>query len=395
MKMPRLRQIVLLVLAIGLLGGFGYVVAHTGPLAAVRVTIASPERRDLQPALFGIGTVEARRAYAIGPTSAGRVQQVRVDVGDIVTAGQLVAEMDPVDLDDRIAAARSALERAGNALAAAEAQILEAVSRQELAEVNARRFTDLRRRGFVTQEVADAKQHEANAARTALTAAQANRDAARRERERLLAEQAAAGKLRANLQLRSPVAGVVIARDAEPGSTVVAGQSVLRLMDPASRWLRVRIDQGRSAGLQAGLPADIELRSRPGERLPGRVARVELAGDSVTEEKIAQVAFDALPDGVALGELAEVTVRLPAIPNAPVLPNPAIQQKQGRTGVWLLTEDGKARFQPLRFGIRDLDGAAQMLDGLPPEARVIVHSSRELREGDAVKPSEKLAGGRG
>lgn len=395
MKTPRLRQIVLLVLFIGLLSGFGYVVARTGPLAAVRVTVASPERRDLQPALFGIGTVEARRAYAIGPTAAGRVQRVRVDVGDVVIAGQLVAEMDPVDLDDRIAAARSALERAGNAVAAAEAQVREAVSRQELAEASARRFTDLRRRGFVTQEAADAKQHEANAARTALAAAQANREAARRERERLLAEQAAAAKLRANLQLRSPIAGVVITREAEPGSTVVAGQSVVRLIDPASLWLRVRIDQGRSAGLRVGLPADIELRSRPGERLPGRVARVELAGDSVTEEKIAQVAFDILPDSVALGELAEVTVRLPAIPNAPVLPNPAIQQRLGQTGVWLLTADGKARFQPLRFGIRDLDGAAQMLDGLPPEARVIVHSSRELREGDAVKPTEKLAGSRG
>jgi HlyD family secretion protein len=320
---------------------------------------------------------------------------VRVDVGDVVAAGELVAEMDPVDLNDRIAAARAALERAGNALTAAEAQVREAVSRQELAEPNARRFSDLRRQGFVTQEAADAKHHEANAARSALAAAQANREAARQERARLLAEQGAAGKLRANLQLRSPVAGVVIARDAEPGSTVVAGQSVLRLMDPTSLWLKVRIDQGRSAGLQAGLAADIELRSRPGERFPGRVARVELAGDSVTEEKIAQVAFDALPDGVALGELAEVTVRLPAIPNAPVLPNSAIQQKQGRTGVWLLTGDSKARFQPLRFGIHDLDGAAQMLDNLPPEARVIVHSTRELREGDAVKPSEQLAGGRG
>ena len=395
MKMPRLRRIVLLVVFIGLLGGFGYVVARTGPLAAVRVTIASPERRDLQPALFGIGTVEARRAYAIGPTSAGRVRQVRVDVGDAVTAGQLVAEMDPVDLDDRIAAAQAALERAGNALTAAEAQVRETVSRQALAETNARRLTDLRRQGFVTQEAADAKQYEANAARTALTAAQANRDATRRERARLLAEQAAAEKIRANLQLRSPVAGMVIAREAEPGSTVVAGQSVVRLIDPASLWLRVRIDQGRSAGLRVGLPAEIELRSRPGERLPGRVARVELAGDSVTEEKIAQVAFDALPEGVALGELAEVTVRLPAIPNALVLPNPAIQQRLGQTGVWLLTGEGKAQFQALRFGIRDLDGAAQMLDGLPPGARIIVHSARELREGDAVTPSEKLAGGRG
>lgn len=394
MKTPPLRQILLLVLAVGLLGGFGYVVARTGPLAAVRVTVARPEHRDLQPALFGIGVVEARRTYAIGPTSAGRVQQVLVDVGDVVAAGQLVADLDPVDLDDRMVAAQAALERAGNVLTASEALVREAVSRRELAEASARRFSDLRRQGFITQEAAEAKQHDANAARTTLAAAQANQEAARQERERLLAEQAAAGKLRANLQLRSPVAGVVIAREAEPGSTVVAGQSVVQLIDPASRWLRVRIDQSRSAGLRVGQPADIELRSRPGQRWPGNVARVELAGDSVTEEKIAQVAFDTLPEGVALGELAEVTVRLPGIPNTLVLPNPVIQQRQGQTGVWLLTGDNKAQFQPLRFGIRDLDGAAQVLDSLPPEARVIVHSERELREGDAVKLSEQLAGGR-
>ena len=57
--------------------------------------------------------MEARHAYLIGPTSAGRVKAVRIDVGDVVAAGELVAEMDLVDLNNRIAAARAALERAG------------------------------------------------------------------------------------------------------------------------------------------------------------------------------------------------------------------------------------------------------------------------------------------
>jgi HlyD family secretion protein len=395
MTLPRLRQWLPLALAAGLLGGFGYVVARSGPLAATRVTVASPERQDLQPALFGIGTVEARRAYAIGPTTAGRVKQVLVDVGDIVAAGQWVAEMDPVDLDDRIAAAQAALERARSTLTAAGAQVRETESRQNLADANARRFVEMRRQGFVTQEAADTRRYEANAARAARAAAQANREAARQDRERLLAEQAAATKLRANGQLRSPVAGVVVAREAEPGSTLVAGQSVLRLIDPASLWIRVRIDQARSAGLRAGLPADIVLRSRPGERFAGRVARVELVGDSVTEEKITQVAFDQPPEGVALGELAEVTLRLPTTPDAVTLPNAALRRLAGQEGVWLLAADGTARFQSVRIGIRSLDGAAQVLGGLPPDARVIVHSERELREGDTVSPSEKLTGGGG
>ena len=392
MNWPRLRPILLAALIISLLGGFGYVVARTGPLAAVRVTVASPERRNLEPTLFGIGTVEARRTYLIGPTAAGRVKTVRVDVGDPVTVGQLIADLDPVDLDDRIAAAQAALQRAAHTLAAAEALIQEATSRRDLSEANARRFTELRRQGYVTQETADARQHDANAARTLLTAAQANRDAARQDRDRLLAEHAAVEKLRANLHLLSPVAGLVVSRNAEPGSTLVAGQSVVQLIDPASLWLRVRIDQARSAGLQVGLPAEIVLRSRPGERWPGQVARVEWLGDSVTEEKIAQVAFDALPEGMALGELAEVTLRLPPVNNVLTLPNAAVRYLAGQPGVWQVTDQGAAQFQPLRFGIRTLDGVAQLLDPLPPDTRIIVYSEREVRAGEAVEIRDSLNG---
>ncbi len=393
MTLSRLRPFLLLMLAAGLLGGFAYLIVRTGPLAATRVTLATPERRELQPTLFGIGTVEARRSYAIGPTAAGRVKQVLVDVGDTVAAGQRLADMDPVDLEERMAAARAALQRAEHARSAAAAQVREAASRQEWTAATARRFTQLRGQGFVTQEAADAKQYEADATRTALAAAQANREAAGRDQDRLLAEQAAAAKLRANLHLHSPVAGVVIAREAEPGSTLVAGQSVVRLMDPASLWLRVRIDQSRSAGLRAGLSADIVLRSRPSEHWPGQVVRVELVGDSVTEEKIAQVAFDRPPDGMALGELAEVTLHLPAVAAAVTLPNAALHRVAGQDGVWLLAENGAARFQPVQVGIRTLEGAAQILTELPPNARVIVHSERDLREGDSVKPSEKLTRG--
>jgi HlyD family secretion protein len=392
MNWPRLRPILLAALIISLLGGFGYVVARTGPLAAVRVTVASPERRNLEPTLFGIGTVEARRTYIIGPTAAGRVKTVQVDVGDPVTVGQLIADLDPVDLDDRIAAAQAALQRAAYTLAAAEALIREAASRRDLSDANARRFTELRRQGYVTQETADARQHDANAARTLLTAAQANRDAARQDRDRLLAEQSAVEKLRANLRLLSPVAGIVASRDAEPGSTLVAGQSVVQLIDPASIWLRVRIDQARSAGLQIGLPAEIVLRSRPDERWPGQVARVEWLGDSVTEEKIAQVAFDALPEGVALGELAEVTLRLSAVNNVLTLPNAAVRYLAGQPGVWRVTDQGAAQFQPLRFGIRTLDGAAQLLDPLPPDARIIIYSERDVRAGEAVEIRDSLNG---
>jgi HlyD family secretion protein len=124
----------------------------------------------------------------------------------------------------------------------------------------------------------------------------------------------------------APADGVVTARDAEPGSTVVAGQAVVRLVAADSLWLKMRLDQNRSAGLQVGLPAEIVLRSRPGEVLPGKVARIEMLSDSVTEERIALVTFDTPPKDVSVGEMSEITLRQPLVKEALAVPGAALRQ---------------------------------------------------------------------
>ena len=212
----------------------GWLGTSQGPLAPIKVTLAKVEQGPLIASTFGIGTVEARRSYALGPTLASRVARVLVDQGDTVRAGQLLAELDPVDLEDRLASGRIAAERAASAIHAAEAQLVEAQSRAQLAGASAQRYTELRARGFVSQEASDAKGHDANAAKAAADAAAAQLAVSRRDRERALADVAGVGKLRAQARLVSPVDGVVSARLVEPGTTVVAGQAVLQMIDPAS-----------------------------------------------------------------------------------------------------------------------------------------------------------------
>jgi len=385
------RRAGLVLLVAVLLFAFLIVIVRTGPFAPIRVTVTEVKTGSVAPALFGIGTVEARRAYLIGPTAAGRVLRVAVDVGEAVKAGQLLAEMDPVDLDQRVASLDAAIARAASAATAAEAQRQDALARRELAALNARRYVDLGEKKFVSPSVVEGKQQEQTSAEATASAAEANLAAARQDGSRLRAERDGLRQQRQNIRLVAPADGVVTARDAEPGSTVVAGQAVVRLVEPASLWLKVRLDQGRSAGLAAGLPAEIVLRSRPGQPFAGKVQRLELLGDSVTEERIAQVAFERIPDGVAIGELAEVTLKLPAAQAGPVLPNASLRRHGGETGAWVVRDDA-LRFAPLRVGAADLEGNVQVLDGLQAGDRVVVHSESELAADSRIRIVDKIAG---
>lgn len=360
----RSRRLALLAVVAPLLGLFAYAALRSGPLAPVEVTVATVERQPITPALFGIGTVEARYTYKIGPIVAGRLQRLEVHVGDRVAAGQVLGEMDPVDLDDRLRSQVSAVKRA-------EAELREAQARQAYALTQARRYEQLLGTHATSEETAATKRQDLDIAEAALAAAREDLARARADADSLAAQ-------RNNLRLVAPVDGVVAERDAEPGTTVVAGQAVIEVIDPRSLWVNVRFDQIRAAGLTPGLPARILLRSRRDESVAGRVLRIEPKADAITEETLAKVVFQPLPSVLPpVGELAEVTVDLPTLAAAPVIPNAAIHRDGDRVGVWRVV-DGDLRFTPVTLGPSDLDGRVQVREGLGHGDQVVTYSERAL-----------------
>jgi len=372
------RTLALIAVIVPLLALFIYVGLRSGPLAPVAVTVANVESRAITPALFGVGTVEARYTYQIGPTFAGRVRRLEVHVGDQVRAGQVLGEMEPVDLDDRVRSQDSAFKRAQAALSEAEA-------RQAYAQAQARRYEQLFTVHTVSEEVVTTKRQELQIANAALSAAREDVDRTRADREGLVAQ-------RSNLRLVSPVDGVVVARNADPGTTIVAGQAVVEVIDPKSLWINIRFDQISAAGLAAGLPARIALRSRAGESLQGHVLRVEPKADAITEETLAKATFDDLPEPIPpLGELTEVTVDLPALPVAPVIPNAAVRREGGKVGVWQLV-DGALRFSPVALGASDLDGFVQVREGLRSGDQIVTYSEKALTGRSRVKVVDQIAG---
>lgn len=386
------RRTALLLLAALLLVAFGFAALRSGPLAPIKVTVARIERGSVNVSLFGIATVEARRAYLIGPTVAGRVATVWVDVGDNVMPGQLLAEMDAVDLDARLQAASAALARGQSAIKVGAAQIRDSEAKVGIARANTRRYEDLGQKNFVSTSAVDLRRQEQISAEAATSTAQANLTAAQADVARLQAEYAALQQQRANLRLLAPSAAVVSARDAEPGSTVVAGQAVIRLISTDSLWLRLRLDQGRSAGLAVGLPAQIVLRANPASALPGKVVRVEKLGDSVTEERVALVAFDQIPKDLSVGDLAEISLALPVKPNTLRLPSAAVVNYGQQRGVWRV-RDGDLQFVALRLGASSADGWIEVEEGIEAGEQVVVYRDKALSTNSRVRIVESLTGG--
>ena len=370
--LPVSRRTALIILGlVPLVGLFVFVVLRSGPLAPVPVTVTTVEVRQVSPALFGIGAVEAKSLFKIGPNAPGRVRNVFVNVGDRVRARQLLAEMERPDLD--------ILNDTD-----AERQFIKKALQQEESDARERlRLAEKTLRELVARQASPSEISDAQGA-----VVSAREDLAR-------AAGSAKNPLRvsANLRLVSPVQGLVTQRSAEPGTTVVAGQAVVEVVDPKSLWINVRFDQVGSAGLSAGLGGKIVLRSQS-VPLTGRVLRVEPLADAITEETLAKVVFDALPIPLPpIGELAEVTIILPSLPPKPTIPNASLVRLAGELGVWALEANtNKIRFRQVKTGAADLEGNVQILEGLQAGDQVVVYSQKPLKPMSRIQIVDKLVG---
>lgn len=372
-------------------------------LRPVPVTVSTVAIRDIAPAVHGVGTVEAKLVVNVSAKVTGRMVSVLADQGDLVRAGQVVATLDRAELQAQVAQAEAALQRARMAVAAQEVAVRKAgagvqaadatVGRlratESLARVNAERWRQLHQEGGVARVEMDVRVTEAAVAGEELKSVDAQRRAAQEEvavaqamlatlRQDVRAAEAALAATRAraaDAEIRSPLDGVVVSRDLEAGATAAPGVSILKIADPRTAWVTVHVDEREVGGLAAGQPAEISLRSLPGRRLPGRVARVRRESDRVTEQLAVDIAFEEPPARLTLGEQAEVTVRPAGRQGVVAVPLAALMRSADGPGVWTVAH-GRLAFRAVTLGLVDAGGWAEVLDGLRQGEDVVVAPGR-------------------
>lgn len=329
--------------------------AKGGAERARTVRVAPVELRVLEGGVVSSGQLVSREEAAVSAEVTGfRVARVLADVGDVVSAGQVL-----VQLDDALI--RSQIDQQAALLAQAEVAARQAASQ-------AARVRDLEGTGALPQEQIDQRRFEAES-RQAAVRAQAAQLADLRTRA-------------AKLLVRAPVGGVILERTVRPGDMSGAGgQPMFRIARDRMVELSAQVAESALASIRPGSSAAVMLPD--GRRIQGTVRMVSPAVSTETKLGEVRVALPVQP-GLRPGGYGSAAFSGAGAP-ALAAPETAVNYTADGATVMVVGQGNKVSEVKVRTG-RRANGYVELLSGPPAGALVLVGSSSFVLEGDVVRP---------
>jgi RND family efflux transporter MFP subunit len=334
----------------------------------------------------------------------GQLLDLSVDVGDLVSQGQTVGQIDDQILQTAVGEAAAELEARQSEVEQARSQVVDAetkVSQAQVelqqAEADAKRLETLALQGAISVQ-------EAELAQTALkTAEQVLRSAEEQVRTREGAVEAAEGRVRSQeaaveqarerlsyTGLSSPISGVVLERLAEPGNFMQAGNEVLKLGDFSSVKVMVQVSELDRATIRQGQPVQVSLDAFPNQTFSGRISRISPVADSTARLIPVEVTIPNRASDIGSGLLARVNFSA-ASPQAITVPESALQVGEAASGdvVFVVMGEGEnATVQPRSVQVGDrADGQVEIRSGLEAGESYIIRSNQPLQAGQPVRLS--------
>ena len=383
---PRLRwwQIGLLLVALGsTLGGLFYagwmprvhqntLLAHESEeirTALPRVLVMTPKLAPHDSIAMLPGDVQAVEETSIYARTNGYLKRWHVDIGDEVTEGQLLAEIDAPEVDQQLRQVAATLEQL-------KARKRTAETTYQLAKATLERIEALPV-GIVTMQELDERRATVETAESAISVAEADIAAGAADLQRVT-------ELHSYLRVQAPFAGTITARNIDVGQLVTVGNGSAYALFQLARTNPVRVfinvPQIYAPGIKAGLPAELVVREIPGRTFQGTVTRTARAIDATTRTLLTEVRVPN--DDHALLTGSYVQVKMNVHRDNPPLLVPASSLIFNADGVKLAVV-GEGDVVHLRDVDVESDHGAQLgiATGLLPTDRVVTNPGDRLSEG--------------
>jgi HlyD family secretion protein len=317
----------------------------------------------------------------VGFEAGAALTSLTADAGDIVLRGQELATLHSTEQEARVARARAAVAANEANLAKADAAIVRA--RAMLAQRNA---ANTRQQGLVQRDVtsvqrAEEAQRDEDVARADMAVTEADLAVVRAQGLDAAAALQQEETLLAHHRLIAPYDALVIARHAEAGTVVKAGDPIFTLIDRGTIWIQAYVDEERAGQLSLGQSGTIRLRSQPSAEFQGVIARIGLESDRVNEERLVWLTCVDCPAEMFLGEQAEVRILTGTRTTALMVPEVAIMGFNGHRGMVWTVRDGRLVRVELTLGARDDRGRVEVTGGLPEGAVIVAQPPKGAADG--------------
>ncbi|GGA80379.1 permease [Arenimonas soli] len=344
--------------------------------------------RPLVQTVVATGRVVAVSRAQVGSPVTGVVLDRRVQEGDAVRPGDVLAVLRADDLEAQAAEAAAALDQLRRSTRPrAQAAVREAEARLQQASREATRRRDLFARQLIAREALEQALQAETVARTAAEQARlALQDLAAGgpAETAALARQATAQALLEKTTIRAEVAGTVLTRNVEPGDLVQPGRVLFEIARAGDTELLVPLDEKNLEVLALGQPAMCVADAFPARPFPATVSFIAPSVDAQRGSVDIRLAVSPVPDFLRQDMTVSVNVETGRRDHALVVPNDALAEIDGDTAqVWRVA-DGRASRQTVGLGLRGL-ALTEITTGLQDGDRVLADGGADIADGSRVR----------
>jgi RND family efflux transporter MFP subunit len=308
---------------------------------------------------------------AVIPKMSGTLQQVAVDIGDRVSAGQLVAVQDRRELDAQTDAAEAAVAVARAGLEQSDAALANA-------KLEFDRSTNLFQKGALAKQRLDASE-------TALRSATAARSLSAATLQQVEASLRRAKEVRRDATLTAPTSGVVVERNFDQGALVGPGDSkgIVVVADIGEMKLEAGVSELEAGRLLVGMPAVVSVQARPGQSWLGRVVAVAPEVDGRNRHFRIEVRVRNPKGELLSGMYATARIETGRIAGATLIPRDAVATRNG-TRVAYRVANGVVSAVPVHEGLGD-DTHVAILSGLGAGDQIVADARKPMAPGTKVR----------
>ena len=367
--------------------------AHEQDRSLPRVDVIEVTRSSDKSAIELPGNIQAITEAPILARADGYIQRRLVDIGDHVTAGQPLAEIEAPEIDEQIRQAKAALQQAQSAVDAAVASLERGKADQDLAKVTADRWAALAGKGVVSRHEND--QHQAEY--RALTAAsQALEKTVAMQKSNVAAAEANLARLdkvQSYRLIKAPFDGVITLRNVDVGALVNTGNTLLfRIAQLGTLRLYVNVPQSNASAVKVGQAATLSVSNLPGRHFAGTVARTANALDPASRTLLVEVHVPNPDKALLPGMYARVDLTSTKSDALIRIPSDALIARGQGTEVAVVSADHKVHLQKIEVG-RDYGDRLEVISGLREGDLIIPNPSDVVRDGMEVQPVQATPSG--